>query len=98
MWPWKRQVPPHELLERLESLERRFKTLLADVDEYFHLVRRAENRMVKKAAILEAAPSTAEGNGDAESGSPVPSPWTPAQQRIIEQVNRRRAHIPPRED
>ena len=63
MWPWKRLASNRELEERLESLERRFKTLLADVDEYFQMVRRAENRIrhgeAKRAKLEEQQESNA---------------------------------------
>jgi hypothetical protein len=92
MWPWKHNTSNRELLERVESLERRFKTLLADVDEYFHLVRRAENRMAKKAA---AQPEETEATNGTANSQPQPffegGPLTPRQKEIQQAILRRRA-------
>lgn len=90
---WRHSPSNRDILERLESLERRFKTLLADVDEYFHLVRRAENRIVKKSAKMEEPVGN---DGGADIVPDVPSPFpslTPRQAQAQAAIMRRRANL-----
>lgn len=76
MWPWKHKPSNLELLERLESVERRFKTLTEDVNDFFDSVRRAENRLVKKRSKMDDVTVTQEGlesatvAGNGHSSSP----------------------------
>lgn len=96
MW-WKPSTSNRELLERLESLERRFKTLLADVDEYFQLVRRAENRIKLKTSQQEAQ-GAANGGGVGPEIPPVsegmPGARLSEHQRAVQQaILKRRAGI-----
>ena len=98
MWPFRRSASNTELLERVESLERRFKTLLADVDEYFHLVRRAENRMKKKAELESEQSTSTAGESDGtvpvmKDGSAGSHLLTPRQMQIQQMILRRRAGI-----
>lgn len=96
MWPWKHPRSNLEVMERLESLERRFKTLLADVDEYFQLVRRAENRIKNKSATMLRQENGPEGEETPDVAVPgngsVTSPLLSARQKQIQQmILRRRA-------
>jgi hypothetical protein len=98
MWPWKRSPSHLEVFERLESLERRFKTLVADVDEYFQLVRRAENRIKNKTAQMQQQEQDAPADDGTEiRGEPQtsthPTMLTPRQKLIQQQVLRRRAGL-----
>lgn len=97
MWPFKRSRSNFELLERVESLERRFKTLLADVEEYFLMVRKAENRIRSKERKIEQA-SIEQGEGgeasDLTVGSPFSSSNLSAHQKQVQQaILRRRGGI-----
>lgn len=98
MWPWKRQPSNLEVVERLESLERRFKTLTADVDEYFQMVRRAENRIKSKERKLQLEEPTSEEA--AVEAAPVltvasfpNTTLSDRQKQIQQQILRRRAGV-----
>jgi hypothetical protein len=97
MWPFRRQPSNFDVLERLESLERRFKTIVADVDEYFQMVRRAENRIKKKQAEVESQPDQpTNGTEDLAvfPGTATPGPlMSPRQKQIQQQILRRRAGL-----
>jgi hypothetical protein len=92
MWPFERQPSNRDLLERLESLERRFVRLLEDVDDFFQSVRRAENRIKEKRAKLEElAAEPTNGAGEGKPANDRPGMFlTPRQVAIQQQVLRRR--------
>lgn len=92
MWFLKSKVSNRELLERLESLERRFKTLLADVDDAFDKIRRTENRIkAKSAKIEESEVAEAENHEEQISLSPVIHGLSPRQRMLQAQILKRRA-------
>lgn len=100
MWPFKHKPSNLEVLERLESLERRFKTLNEDCSDFFDSVRRAENRIKHKQKVLdsERADATPEEQPadeqlPASTGGLPGLTLSPRQKLIQQQVLRRRAGI-----
>ena len=94
MWPWKHNPSNKDLLERIESLERRFKLLLSDCDDFFDAIRRTENRLKRKRDTIAEQEAQQEG---AEEVAPSPSPnggfLSPKQKLIQQQILRRRAGL-----
>jgi len=97
MWPWKHNPSNRDLLERLESVERRFKLLLTDCDDFFDSMRKCENRIKAKSAKIEAHQSQAEGTEETMADA-VPSTsngilLSPRAKMIQQQILRRRAGL-----
>lgn len=97
MWPWKRPASNLEVMERIESVERRFKLLAQDVDDFFDSVRRAENRIKHKQKVLDSERTSEEDSPDGDApNEPLthPGPALSARQKQIQQlILRRRAGV-----
>lgn len=74
-WPWTRTQPtPTHLIERLEAVERGFRTLRTDWDETYEKFQRLNARMAQRWRRLVAAEEAADSSaGDGADGHAQPA-------------------------